>query len=53
MYPDVRIVDDPDFRTDHHAIARDNYEKTKQFNENVNAAKDAIRDYLTTLKVER
>lgn len=53
MYLDVRIVDDPDFRTDHHAIARDNYKKTKQFNENVNAAKDAIRDYLTTLKVER
>lgn len=53
MYPDIRIIDDPDFRTDHHAIARDNYKKTRQFNEDVSAAKDAVRDYLSTLKVEK
>lgn len=53
MYPDIRIIDDPDFRADHNAIARDNYKKTRQFNEDVSAAKDAIRDYLSTLKVEK
>lgn len=53
MYFDIRIIDDPDFREDYCAIARGNYEKTEKFNKDVNAAKDAIRDYLATLKVEK
>lgn len=52
-YPDIRIIDDPDFRTDYNAIASDNFKKTRQFNENVSAAKDTVRNYLATLKVEK
>lgn len=53
MYSEIRIIDDPVYRTDYNAIARDNYKNTRKFNKDVDAAKDAIRDYLSTLKVEK
>ena len=52
MYPEIRIIDDPIFREDHSKIAHENYTKTREFNEEIKAAKKKIREYLSTLKVE-
>lgn len=53
MYPEVRIDINPSFELDNRTIARDNYKNTRQFNEDIDAAKDTIREYLATLKVEK
>lgn len=52
MYPEIRIIDDPAFREDHSKIAQENYKKTREFNEEIIAAKKKIREYLSTLRVE-
>lgn len=53
MYEDIRIIDDPLFKEDNSQIARENYRKTDTFRKLVESAKDQIREYLTTLKVEK
>ncbi len=53
MFPEIRIVDDPAFRTDHAKMARENYKKTTEFSEEVAEAKKTIRDYLATLRIDK
>jgi hypothetical protein len=53
MFPEIRIIDSPDFREDNFKIARDNHRKADEFRDAVAYAKENIRDYLATLKVEK
>ena len=53
MFPEIRIIDDPAFRSDHAKMARENYKKTTEFTEEVAQAKKTIRDYLATLRVDK
>lgn len=53
MYPEVRILDDPIFAEDNREMAREGFQNTRQFNDDIAAAKDSIRDYLATLKVDK
>ena len=52
MYPDIRIIDNPIFKADHREMELDNYQKTNDFKDEIEAAKEKIREYLSTLKVE-
>ena len=53
MFPDIRIIQDPIFEEDHAKIARENFKKTREFKDKISKAKDDIRCYLSTLKVEK
>ena len=53
MYPDVRICGDPIYAEDYKEIAKENYQRTREFKNEILNAQDTIRDYLATLKIEK
>ena len=53
MYQDIRFNEDEDLKEMYSKITLDNHNKSDEFVREIEKAKDTIREYLATLKVEK
>lgn len=53
MYQDIRFNEDEDLKDMYSKITLDNHNKSDEFVREIEKAKDTIREYLATLKVEK